>query len=217
MAKSACNLCGLTDYQYVPSYMFNFQSQGNLRVQVEKNYTYLFFDFDPTRSPASDNATKLPAFTDYHYTNVSISYISDPKKLFTYTLGGLHGGYYNGTRSNVSASLNYRFQPYGAVSLDAAFNKIILPDPYASADIYLLSPRLDLTLTKTVFLTTFVQYNSQYQNMNINTRFQWRFKPVSDLFIVYTDNYFYSFDQPDQNFSPKTRSLVIKLTYWFNL
>jgi len=26
--------------------------------------------------------------------------------------------------------------------------------------------------------------------VNINSRLQWRFKPVSDLFIVYTDNYF---------------------------
>ncbi len=53
--------------------------------------------------------------------------------------------------------------------------------------------------------------------MNINSRLQWRFKPVSDLFIVYTDNYYYSFDQPHDNFMPKNRSLVVKLTYWLNL
>ena len=33
-------------------------------------------------------------------------------------------------------------------------------------------------------------HNNQINNMNINTRFQWRYAPVSDLFIVYTDNYF---------------------------
>lgn len=77
---------------------------------------------------------------------------------------------------------------------------------------------IDLTVTRSVFFTTFVQYNSQYKSMNINTRLQWRFKPVSDLFIVYTDNYFYSFDQqPVENFSPKNRAIVVKLTYWFNL
>jgi len=53
-------------------------------------------------------------------------------------------------------------------------------------------PRFYLTFTDKLFLTTFVQYNSQDDNLNINTWFQWRFKQVSDLFIVYTDNTFRS-------------------------
>ncbi len=208
---------GLSDYQYVPGYNINFQNQSILTFQSQHTYTLLLFPFDPTNSPPEDNAVKLPAFTDYVYTNGSISYTSDPRKLFTYTLGGLYGSYFNGMRINLTASLNYRFQPFGVISLDANYNKIELPQPYTSADIYLISPRLDLTLTRSVFLTTFVQYNSQYENMNINTRFQWRFRPVSDLFIVYTDNYFYSFDQPNENFAPKNRAIVVKLTYWLNL
>ncbi len=208
---------GLTDYQYTPSYQVNLQSQATLLLQLQQTYTYLFFDFDPTNSPPEEGAIKLPAFSNYLYTNGSISYASDPKKMFTYLLGGLYGQYYNGMRTNIQTSISYRLQPYGVFSLDANFNRIMLPEPYKSADIYLISPRIDLTLTRSVFLTTFVQYNSQYKNMNINTRFQWRFKPVSDLFVVYTDNYFYSMDQPAQNFSPKNRALVIKLTYWLNL
>jgi hypothetical protein len=54
--------------------------------------------------------------------------------------------------------------------------------------------------------------------VNINSRFQWRFKPVSDLFIVYTDNYFYTFENAGaiSNFTAKNRAFVIKLTYWFS-
>lgn len=208
---------GLSDYQYVPGYAVNFQNQSILSLQSQHTYTKLLFDFDPTNSPPEDMAIKLPAFTDYLYTNFSLSYTSDPRKFFTYTLGALHGSYFNGTRTNLTATLNYRFQPYGVISLDANFNKIVLPEPYTSADIYLISPRIDLTLTRSVFWTTFVQYNSQYENMNINTRLQWRFRPVSDLFVVYTDNYFYSVDQPNENFMPKNRAIVIKLTYWLNL
>lgn len=208
---------GLSDYQYVPGYAMVFQDQSTLNLQVQHTYTFLLFPFDPTNSPPEDNAVKLPAFTGYTYTNASINYISDPRRLFTYNLGALHGEYFNGTRTNLTASLNYRFQPFGVLSLDANFNRITLPAPYTSADIYLISPRIDLTLSRSVFFTTFIQYNSQYENMNINTRFQWRFKPVSDLFIVYTDNYFYAFDtQPTENFTPKNRAIVIKLTYWIN-
>ncbi|TAE60061.1 MAG: hypothetical protein EAZ89_01860, partial [Bacteroidetes bacterium] len=69
---------------------------------------------------------------------------------------------------------------------------------------------------------TQVQYNNQVNNMNLNARFQWRFRPVSDFFIVYTDNYFTEqtslsdarFFQP---FQSKNRALVAKLTYWFSL
>jgi len=208
---------GLTDYQYAPDYTINFQNQSSFKMQFRQTYTFLFFTFDPTNSPASELPVKLPAFTSYTYANGAISYQSDPRNLFTYGFEALHGEYFNGSRTSLTTSLNYRIQPYGVLSLDANYNRITLPGPYTSADIYLISPRVDLTVSRKVFFTTFMQYNSQYKNININTRFQWRFKPVSDLFIVYTDNYFYSFDQPMENFSPKTRAIVIKLTYWFNL
>ena len=80
-----------------------------------------------------------------------------------------------------------------------------------SVDFFLIGPRFDLTFTDRLFLTTFVQYKSQFDNLNINTRFQWKFKPVSDLFVVYTDNYL-----PDQ-LKVKNRALVLKLSYWYNL
>lgn len=208
---------GRTDYQLTPSYQMRWQSQATMNIQLQHTYTFLFFDFDPTNSPAEENAVRLPSLTDYKYTLGSVNYQSDPRKYLTYTLGGLYGQYFNGTRTNVQASVNYRWQPYGVFSLDMNYNRIALPEPYKTADIYLIGPRIDLTLTRTVFFTSFFQYNSQFRNMNINTRFQWRFKPVSDLFIVYTDNYYYSFDQPTQNFNPKNRALVVKLTYWLNL
>lgn len=31
---------------------------------------------------------------------------------------------------------------------------------------------------------------NQINNVNTNIRFQWWYKPVSDLFVVHTDNYF---------------------------
>jgi hypothetical protein len=66
-------------------------------------------------------------------------------------------------------------------------------------------------MTNTLFFTAFVQYNEQIENINLNTRFQWRFKPASDLFIVYTDNYL------PAPFNVKNRSLVLKFTSWWNV
>ena len=85
------------------------------------------------------------------------------------------------------------------------------PEPFTDTEFWLVGPRFDLTFRDNLFLTTFVQYNEQADNMNLNARLQWRFKPVSDLFVVYSDNYF-----PD-NFEAKSRAIILKLTYWLNL
>ncbi|RLD95754.1 MAG: hydrolase, partial [Bacteroidetes bacterium] len=68
----------------------------------------------------------------------------------------------------------------------------------------------EINFSRKLFWTTFLQYNTQEDNFNINSRIQWRFQPMSDLYIVYTDNYAVEF------WGPKHRALVIKLNYWFN-
>jgi hypothetical protein len=107
-------------------------------------------------------------------------------------------------------SFNYRVQPFGSISVLADFNDISLPEPYSSANLFLIGPKLDLTLTDKLFITTFAQYNDQIDNLNLNVRFQWRFAPVSDLFIVYSENSYAS------NFTNKNRGLAVKISYWFN-
>ena len=97
-------------------------------------------------------------------------------------------------------------------------NRIRLPEPYNDADLYLIGPKFDITFTRKIFWTTFIQYNNQINNVNINTRFQWRYKPVSDIYLVYTDNYFAGVDGRFVDFKQsKSRALVFKLTYWLNL
>lgn len=195
-------------------YDFRFQNLSNGRVAFNRRFTYLFDDFDPT---ASDSEPLL-AGTSYEYVNFFARYSSDPRKLFNYNLSTSLGQYFNGNRYQLNTELTYRFQPYGNVSLTFNYNRVELPEPYATSNIFLIGPRFDLTLTRSLFITNFIQFNSQNENININARLQWRFKPVSDFFIVYTDNYFYNFeDDMVRDFAPRTRALVFKLTYWLNL
>ena len=53
--------------------------------------------------------------------------------------------------------------------------------------------------------------NGKKENVNINSRLQWRFKPMSDLFIVYTENY------TSYDLGIKNRALAVKLIWWLNL
>jgi hypothetical protein len=141
-----------------------------------------------------------------------MDYVSRPQQLFTYDFSARFGGYYNnGTRLNLSGDLGYRFQPYVSITLGVSYNHIDLPEPWGQTDLWLVGPRVDITFTNKLYFTTFIQYNNQLNNINLNTRLQWRYKPASDLFLVYTDNYF------PAPFSVRTRAFVLKFTYWWNI
>jgi Domain of unknown function (DUF5916) len=208
----------LTDWDGTPLIIgFRFRNTATLRFSPYRNdFTYLFSDFDPTNT----NGNKLKAGTKYNYQTTRFVFQSNGNKLFFYNLQGRFGQYFNGKIAAIGGTLNYRFIPYLLTSVDLNINKITLPKPFNSATLWLVSPRAELTMNKNLFLTTFVQYNNQANNVNINTRLQWRFKPVSDLFIVYTDNYFATDPSTEYNLgylNSKSRSLVVKLNYWFNL
>ena len=198
---------GVTDRTAGPFLSMSFQSSARMLLSLNQNYTYLFSDFDALRSNG-----KLPSLKQggsYTYYNASLNYFSDQRKKWWLFAQPLVGQYYDGTIVSLAGSINYRYQPYIALAMNFTYNRINLP--IGDNNVFLLGPRLDWTFSKKVFLTTFLQYNSQFENMNVNTRFQWRFAPVSDFFLVYIDNY------NTANGQSRNRSIQAKLTYWFNL
>lgn len=197
----------LTDRYFEGSYRANFKNSAFFGFWVGNQFTYLFSSFDPTNT----GGQRLLAGTEYNNMSYSAAFNSNIRKLFSYSLGVDASQYFNGNRYGYNASLNYRIQPMIVFGLGFNYNQIRLPDGYNSADLLLISPRIDFTFTRSLFFTMLAQYNNQIDNINFNARLQWRFKPVSDLFVVYTDNYF------AENFKVKNRALVLKLTYWFNI
>lgn len=204
---------GFLDWDYNLLYNINFLNTSSFSLRLRRQYTYLFDSFDPSGS----DGLELAADTEYTVFQIIAGFESDQRKKFFYSLRTRSGEYFNGHRLNLQGSVGYRYQPLGFASLDFAYNRILLPEPFTTTTLYLLGPRFDFTFSKNIFLATFFQYNSQIENLSINTRFQWRFKPVSDIFLVYTDNYFADHQGGWQIGSPRTRALTFKITYWLNL
>ena len=197
-----------TDDEHFLGYLVAFRNQGSFLGWVAHDYVKLLAPFDPTNTQKDT----LARGTEHRWYAYGTDFISKPQSLFTFGFSTRYGGYYaDGTRLNLSADLGYRFQPYVSIAVNASFNHINLPMPWNKNNFWLVGPRLDVTMTNKLFFTTFFQYNGQLKNMNLNTRFQWRYRPASDLFIVYTDNYF------PAPLSVRNRALVLKLTYWWNL
>jgi hypothetical protein len=121
------------------------------------------------------------------------------------------GNYYAGGKwLLLGGEVGYRFQPFVSLRMNASYNNIRLPHPWNTTTFWLVGTNMDVTLTNTLFFSTFVQYNQQTNNINLNSRFQWRYKPASDIFLVYTDNYF------PAPLAVRNRALVLKATYWWN-
>jgi len=167
----------LTDRETQLLYQIEWKNKNVLIGDFKETYIKLQFPFDPTNS----GGVPMPAGEDYHWNEAGLSFSSDVRKPLNYLLLTRAGGYYDGTRYTVSGELNYRFQPYASLSMVTTYNDINMPEPYSSAQFLLFGPRLDLTFTENLFFTSFVQYNNQIDNINLNFRFQWRFAPVSDL------------------------------------
>lgn len=197
-----------TDYDLNSSWEAKFKDTGEIGVGITNSFTFLFDDFDPT---GKDDGIPLLGNQGYHYNSVEAGYESDQRKVFGYTLGTEVGRFFNGNRFSVEGGMTLRFQPKVFISLLFNYDQISLPDSYPSADIWLISPKIDVTFSKSIFWSTLVQYSNQRDNLGINSRLQWRFAPLSDLFIVYNDNYFVN------SFEPRNRSINLKLTYWLNI
>lgn len=197
-----------TDEETVLGYAINFRKLSVLTPMVGRNYVRLLLPFDPTNS----GLDSLETFTEHEWNTVGFDFVSRPQRLLTSSATLRYSGYYaNGTRLMAGGEVGYRIQPYVNFVFAATWNDIRLPSPWGRRSFWLVSPRVDITMTNKLFFTTFLQYNEQLNNININSRIQWRFKPASDLFLVYTDNYL------PENWAVKTRALVLKFTYWWNL
>ena len=198
-----------SDHTIVTSWNAELKNTSNIELQMNNRFTHLYDGFDPTRT---DGGTPLPGNEDYHYTSFEANYRSDQRKQFSYNISPSIGQFYNGKKYSLGGMMSWRLQPYFSASVQINYDKINLPDPYPDASIWLIGPKFDVTFNKNIFWATFVQYSSQRDNFSINTRLQWRFAPLSDLFVVYNDNYF-----TDNIFAPRVRSFNVKLTYWINI
>ena len=174
------------------SLSFTHENQGLL-------YPFAFTDEAP-----------LPPGT-YNFSHFQLNYNSNATKSFSYFIGYRNGGFYNGDRQEYRVRLKYRMQPWGNFGLNFNFNKLDFPENFGSNEIFLVGPKLEFNFSRNLFWTTFLQYNTQEDNFNLNSRIQWRFKPLSDIFLVYSDNY------ATDIWGPKNRGLVVKMNYWVNL
>jgi Domain of unknown function (DUF5916)/Carbohydrate family 9 binding domain-like len=196
-----------TDNENIVDWLITFRNKATLTLLAIQDYVKLQAPFDPTNI----GIDSLVTGSVHKWLTGGIDFFSKPQSIFTYSFSLRYGGYYgNGNKLTFQSDIGFRLQPFVSITLSTSYNLLDLPQPWGNTRFLLVGPRIDITFTNNLYFTTFVQYNEQIKNMNINTRLQWRYKPASDFFLVYTDNYFTA------PFAVRTRAVVLKLNYWWN-
>jgi hypothetical protein len=190
---------------FEPSFALDARNTSSIDIGATISSTKLLF------ATAFTDKDPLPAGT-YNYTQAWVRLRSDSRKKIALVGRARVGGFYNGILLQLGATLTYRYQPKLTVDLSGEYNRLSFPARYGKENLLLFSSRIEYSFSNSIFWTTFIQYNTQANNINFNSRLQWRYKPASDFFLVYTDNYY-----SDPIFKNKNRALVFKLNYWLNL
>jgi hypothetical protein len=187
------------------SYFLRFQNTSEIAVRLTNDEVELQFPF----SFVSDGEP-LPA-DRYNYSSINFEYNSDGRKLFQYELSTRVGELYNGTIQQFMLGANYRVQPWGNFGIQYQYNNLVFPTPYGNGKITALLSKVEIGFTRDLIWTTLFQFVDQADFMGINSRLQWRFAPMSDLFLVYIDNYDFLPNMIETN----NRAIALKINYWY--
>lgn len=197
-----------TDFSTIGGCQVNFLNKAFIKGELRDLYQKLPANFNPI-APKGDSL--LLKGQHYRWQEYEVQFQSDLRRSISYLVGTGGGEFYIGSRQSLFGEIAYRFQPFALLAMGYNYTKIDFPNGFGRANFVLLSPRVEITLHPNLYINAFAQYNSRFDNVNLNARLQWRFKPASDIFLVYTENYL------PMDFSSKNRSLVFKINYWLNI
>jgi hypothetical protein len=193
-----------TDHQLRYGLYITFKNTSYMYILGWHEYTRLTAAFNP----AQDDGLNLAPGTVHKYAAGSIYYETDYRKNRFGSLWFKAGQYFNGSFAQMTVNFNQKLQPWGTIGLNVDGNWIALPRPYSSNTIFAVGPKAEISFSRSLFLNTIVQYNSQNKNLGFYARMQWRFRPLSDFYIIYTNNH------GAEPWLRRDQALTAKLVYW---
>jgi hypothetical protein len=144
----------------------------------------------------------------YHNFNIKIGYNSANNQKFRYRVNLQKGSFYGGDKYSGGIYMNYQLLPFASFELSHDINDINL-DELGRETFHLSRFTGEVFFNTGLNWTTYVQYNTQQDNFNINSRLQWEYKPLSYVYFVVTDNL-------NSEFERKNWGVAFKMNYRFD-
>ncbi|MFD1292485.1 DUF5916 domain-containing protein [Lutibacter holmesii] len=185
---------------------FNFTSGASVALTGAERYEYL----DEPFNPGSGDGEPLP-IGGYNYRDLKVDFNTNKRNAFWLEGNIKYGSFYTGTKSTTDITFQYRVQPIFFVSLNVQYDDINLPEPYSSNNLWYIGPTLNFTFTKTLFWNTDIQYSTQTDSFFVVSRVQWRYAPLSDIYLTYS-----GVNTTNPHILVE-RGLFLKATYWLDI
>jgi hypothetical protein len=144
----------------------------------------------------------------YQYHTTHLEYQGGQQRKVSGTVMFETGSFYDGTKTSFGVS-TARVMVTPQISLEPStqIDWVDLLDGSFTAKVF--RTRATYTLTPRIYVSGIVQYNSTTTSLGSNLRFRWEYRPGSEVFVVYTDDYD-TVDRP--NVVPlRNRAFVVKV------
>jgi hypothetical protein len=140
----------------------------------------------------------------YAWREATVRYSMAPGSRVQGTANATVGDFYTGSRRSAGAGVAWRVSPSLGIETNYQRNAIRL----ASGDFVanLAGLRARYAWSTTLLGAAFVQYNTQTRSFSTNARLNWRWAPLSDVYLVYTDR------RDSESWAQNERSLALKVT-----
>lgn len=142
---------------------------------------------------------------DYRFADWGIGYTANQSGRVGFNLNLRTGTFWSGRRTRAQMSAFLVQRPKLRASLSYTVNRVRLPQ--GNFDTKLPGLRLNYSLNPRTFFDAFLQYNSTTRKWINNFRFRLIHRPLSDLFVVFTE------ERSTARNGPTRRSIQIKYTY----
>jgi len=157
---------------------FFFQNGAFLRLRRRNLFERLDENFDIR------TGIRVP-FGDYHYNEYGFEFNTDRSRVLSGSLRFYDGDFWDGEKR--SFQVGGQFRPSGHLSTEFNFARDDVTLLGGAFKVDLLRFRLRYAFNTRTFLDTFIQYNSERQEITSNVRFNLIHHSLSDLFVVYTE------------------------------
>jgi len=145
-------------------------------------------------------------WTGAHRVNLS----SSGSRPFSARLELENGSFYSGTRKQAGIELTWKKNSHMSTSVEIEQNWVRLKEGNFTAR--LLGYRLDYSFTPFITLSNFLQYDTDSQNVGIQSRLRWILKPGNELYFVV--NHAWQENDFDRFVAAQTHARI-KLNYTF--
>ena len=193
-----------------PFYWFELKHGATFLISTDHYYEDIRVPF----SLAED--TEVPAGS-YWFHDIWLEAGSPEGWQFRPNIEFISGTFYDGWRTSVSPRISWNVSKYLELGVNYELSIIRFPDRDQRFNAHLPRIRVQAALNRHFSAASFVQYNSQTDRVNINTRIRYHFREGVDLWLVYNEGIYSDRVQLQGPRLPVTesRSILLKYTHTF--